>query len=343
MPKRRIAIIGLGMAVTPHAKSLVDLKDRVQVVYAFSPSETRRKAFAEKFAFPLADSLDTILADKSIDCVEILTPPNTHLDLVRKCAAAGKHILLEKPLEITTERSVALVETARNAGVTLGVMLQHRFRPAALKLREMQRAGELGEIVNCSTVIRLWRPQSYYDVEGRGTKARDGGGVLITQGIHTLDLMLSLAGPIAEVRGYATTSSVHRMETEDMVVAAVKFANGALGTIDATTAAYPGFPERIEIIGEKASASLVGSDLTVAHHDGRVTELKTAYGAGGTGADPMAFPNDWHRGAIADFLDAIDEKREPMISGQQALKVHRLIDALLEAGATGETVKVRSD
>jgi predicted dehydrogenase len=343
MPKHRIAIIGLGMAVTPHAKSLIDLKDRVEVVAAFSPSEARRKSFGEKFPFPLAGDLDAILANKNVDCVEILTPPNTHLDLVRKCTEAGKHVLLEKPLEITTERSLTLVEAARKAGVTLGVMLQHRFRPAALKLREMLRAGELGKIVNCSTTIRLWRPQSYYDVEGRGTKARDGGGVLITQGIHTLDLMLSLAGPIAEVRGYAMTSSVHRMETEDLVAAAVKYENGAIGTIDATTAAYPGFPERIEIVGEKATASLVGSDLVVAHHDGRVTELKTEFGGGGTGADPMAFPNDWHRAAIADFLDAIDGKREPMISGQETLKVHRLIDALLEAGASGKTVSVRGD
>jgi UDP-N-acetyl-2-amino-2-deoxyglucuronate dehydrogenase len=340
MPKHRIAIVGLGMAVTPHAKSLVDLKDRVEVAAAFAPSEARRKAFGEKFAFPLSADLDAVLADKSIDCVEILTPPNTHLDLVKRCAAAGKHILLEKPLEVSTDRAVALVEAAEKAGVTLGVMLQHRFRPAGMKLREMLRAGELGNIVNCSTVIRLWRPQSYYDVEGRGTKARDGGGVLITQGIHTLDLMLSLAGPIAEVRGYAATSAVHRMETEDMVVAAVKFENGALGTIDATTAAYPGFAERIEIIGEKATASLVGGDLTVSHQDGRVTELKTDLGTGGTGADPMAFPNDWHRGAIADFLDAIDQKREPAISGREALKVHRLIDAMLEAGATGKTVRV---
>ena len=285
-------------------------------------------------------SLDAILADKSIDCVEILTPPNTHLDLVRKCAEAGKHILLEKPLEISTERAVALVNAAAKAGVTLGIMLQHRFRPAGVKLRDMLRAGELGRIVGCSTVIRLWRPQSYYDVDGRGTKARDGGGVLITQGIHTLDLMLSLAGPIAEVSAYGATTSVHRMETEDMVVAAVTYANGAFGTIDATTAAYPGFAERIEIIGEKATASLVGSDLNVAHHDGRVTELKTEYGAGGTGADPMAFPNDWHRSVIADFLDAIDEKRAPMVSGAEALKVHRLIDALLEAGATGKRVQV---
>jgi UDP-N-acetyl-2-amino-2-deoxyglucuronate dehydrogenase len=342
MAKHRIAVIGLGMAVTPHAKSLVDLKDRVEIVAAFSPSEARRAAFAVKFPFPLASSLEAILADKSIDCVEILTPPNTHLDLVRKCAAAGKHILLEKPLEVSTERAIELVGTARQAGVTLGVMLQHRFRPAALKLRQMMRDGALGSIVNCSTVIRLWRPQSYYDVEGRGTKARDGGGVLLTQGIHTLDLMLSLAGPIREVRGYAITSSVHRMETEDLVAAAVKYENGAIGTVDATTAAYPGFPERIEIIGEKATASLAGSDLVVAHHDGRVTELKTEYGGGGTGADPMAFPNDWHRAVIADFLDAIDEKREPAISGAEALKVHRLIDALLEAGTTGDTVRIQS-
>jgi UDP-N-acetyl-2-amino-2-deoxyglucuronate dehydrogenase len=343
MSRHRIAIIGLGMAVTPHAKSLIDLKDRVEVVHAFSPSAARRNAFGEKFPFPLAGSLDAILADTSVDCVEILTPPNTHLDLVRKCAEAGKHILLEKPLEVSTERAIALVEAARKAGVTLGVMLQHRFRPAALKLRAMMREGTLGKIVNCSTVIRLWRPQSYYDVEGRGTKARDGGGVLITQGIHTLDLMLSLAGPVAEVRGYATTSSVHRMETEDLVAAAVKYENGPIGTIDATTAAYPGFAERIEIIGERATASLAGSDLTVAHHDGRVTEMKTEFGGGGTGADPMAFPNDWHRAAIADFLDALDQKREPMISGQEALKVHRLIDALLEAGASGRTVKVQRD
>jgi UDP-N-acetyl-2-amino-2-deoxyglucuronate dehydrogenase len=340
MGKHRIALVGLGMAVTPHAKSFMDLKDRVEVAYAFSPSSSRRKAFGEKFPFPLSDSLDTILADKSVDAVEILTPPNTHLDLVRRCADAGKHILLEKPLEVSTERAVALVEAAAKAGVTLGVMLQHRFRPAGMTLRAMLRAGEFGRIVGCSTVIRLWRPQSYYDVEGRGTKARDGVGVLITQGIHTLDLMLSLAGPIAEAAAFATTTSVHRMETEDMVAAAVKFENGALGTIDATTAAYPGFAERIEIIGERATASLVGSDLTVAHHDGRVTEVKTEYGAGGTGADPMAFPHDWHRSAIADFLDALDEKRAPMVSGAEALKVHRLIDSLLEAGATGERVKV---
>ncbi|HET6220533.1 MAG TPA: Gfo/Idh/MocA family oxidoreductase, partial [Dongiaceae bacterium] len=163
MARHRLALIGLGMAVTPHAKSLLDLADRVEVSYAFSPSMARRRAFAERFPFPLADNLETILADDGVTIVSILTPPNTHLDLVRRCAEAGKNILLEKPLEITTARAAALVEACRRAGVKLGVMLQHRFRPAGMTLVAHLRAGEIGRLVGCSTTIRLWRPQSYYD------------------------------------------------------------------------------------------------------------------------------------------------------------------------------------
>jgi predicted dehydrogenase len=339
MPRRRLALIGLGMAVTPHAKSLLDLADRVEVAYAFSPSEARRRAFAARFPFPLADNLETIIADDSVTVVSILTPPNTHLDLVRRAAAAGKDILLEKPLEITTSRAAMLVETCRRAGVKLGVMLQHRFRPAGMTLAEKLRAGEIGRLVGCSTTIRLWRPQSYYDQPGRGARARDGGGVLLTQGIHTLDLMLSLAGPVSEVTGYAATA-VHRMETEDLVCAAARFANGALGTIEATTTAFPGFPERIELIGEIGTASLIGTELRLQRHDGRTIEVRADQTEGGTGADPMAFPHDYHRSLMVDFLDAIDEGREAGVNGSEALKVHRLIDALLESGATGRRVRV---
>ena len=340
MARHRVAIIGLGMAVTPHAKSLADLNDRVDVAYAFSPSETRRRDFTTRFNFPLGGDLDAILADESIGAVLILTPPNTHLDLVRRAAAAKKHILLEKPLEISTPRARELVAAARAEGVTLGVVLQHRFRPAGMKLAEILRSGALGEIVGCSTTIRLWRPQSYYDQPGRGTKARDGGGVLLTQGIHTLDLMLSLAGDVEEVCGYATTTRVHRLETEDLVSAAARFRSGAFGTIEATTAAYPGFPERIELIGTRGGAMLAGTELRVALHDGKTIELAPDKSAGGIGADPMAFPHDYHRAVLADFLDAIEQRREPKASGREALRVHRLIDALLEAGASGRAVKV---
>jgi predicted dehydrogenase len=248
---------------------------------------------------------------------------------------------LEKPVEITTERAVELVALCRRASVKLGVVLQHRFRPAGVKLAAMLRAGELGRIVECSASMRLWRPQSYYDQPGRGTKARDGGGVLLTQGIHTLDLMLSLAGPVREVCGFATTSPVHRMETEDLVCAAMRFANGALGTAEATTAAYPGFPERIEIAGELGSAVIAGTELKVFHADSRMTEIKPDLTPGGTGADPMAFPHDYHRAVLSDFLDAIEHDRQPAINGGEALKVHRLIDALLEASDTGRVIAVK--
>lgn len=340
MKKTRIAIVGLGMAVTPHARGLVDLADIVDVAYAYSPSQARRQAFAERFAFPTCDNLETILEDRDVEAVAVFTPANTHLDIAQRCAAAGKHVLLEKPVDITTARAEATVAACRKAGVTLGIVLQHRFRPAGVRLAELLAAGELGQIIGTSTVIRLWRPQTYYDEPGRGSFARDGGGVLLSQGIHTLDLMLSLAGPIAEVTGFATTTSVHQMETEDMVCAAARFANGAFGTIDATTAAYPGFLERIEMIGEKGSATIAGTELLVQFHDGRRVAIEPDGSAGGTGADPMAYPHDHHRAVMADFIDAIRNGREPRVTGEEALKVHRLIDALIETGKVGRPVAV---
>ena len=321
----RVGVVGLGMAVTPHAKSLLDLKDRVQVAYAFSPSAERRKKFAERFAFPQCDRIETILDDRSVNAVMVLTPPNTHLEIVSRCAAARKHVLLEKPLEISTARAEQMVE--KMSGLKLGVVLQHRFRPPAEKLRE--KLVELGTLVSACAAIPNWRPQSYYDQPGRGSKARDGGGVLLTQGIHTLDLFLSYTGDAAEVKGFVATTPVHRMQTEDLAAAAVRFKSGALGVVHATTTAYPGFPERIELIGTKGTALLEGTALKMQFHDGKSFEFKTDAGGGGTGADPMAFPHDWHRGVLNDFLDAIEHDREPRVSGAEALKVHRFIDRIL--------------
>ena len=324
---RRVALVGLGMAVTPHAKSLVDLKDRAQVAYAYSPSPERRNGFAARFPFPQCDRLETILDDRSVDAVLVLTPPNTHLEIVERCAAAGKHVLLEKPLEISTPRAEQLVR--KMSHLKLGVVLQHRFRPAAEKLRE--RLKDLGQIVSASAAIPNWRPQSYYDQPGRGTRGRDGGGVLLTQGIHTLDLFLAYAGEPVEVKSFVTTTPVHQMETEDLVAAAVRFKSGAIGTVHATTTAYPGFPERIELIGTQGTAWLEGTSLKMQFLDGNSFETKTESGGGGTGADPMAFPHDWHRSVLQDFLDSIERNREPRVSGAEALKVHRFIDRILQS------------
>jgi len=341
MARRRVAIIGLGMAVAPHAKSLLDLTDRVEIVWAFSRSAERAAAFTKQFAIPTTTDLAAIVADNSITAVLVLTPPWTHLDLVRMFAGAGKHILLEKPVEATTARAIELVEVCRRHGATLAMMLQHRFRESSLTLAERIATGAIGRIAAASVAVRWWRPQSYYDEPGRGSLARDGGGVLLTQAIHTLDLFLSLAGAVSEVAAFAGTTPLHRMETEDIVGAALRFANGAIGTLDATTASYPGFPERIEIVGDKATAVLAGGGLELFYQDGMRVQVGAATATGG-GADPMAFSHEAHRAAIADFLDAIETRREPRVSGAAALAVHRLIDALLRSAREGRAVQVEA-
>ena len=338
--KLRAGIIGLGMASAPHALSLIDLKDRVDVAGVFSPTEARRKAFAARFDMPTIDSAERIFDDPSIDYVVILAPPNAHLDLVRRAAAGGKHVLLEKPLEISLERSRQLVETAERAGIKLGIVLQRRFRPVFTETARLLGEGALGEIVSASLRLANWRPQSYYDAPGRGTLARDGGGVLLTQAIHTIDQLIALAGLPTQVTGFAATSLVHRMETEDTVHAALRFANGALGALSATTAAYPGFPDVIELVGTLGTARLEGDDGVIHLADGQRIDLRDVSAGGGSGADPMAFSHDNHRAVHQDFIDAITSGRQPRASGAEALKAHRLIEAVLRASATGQVVEL---
>lgn len=335
MPRTRLAIVGLGMASAPHAQSLQDLSERVEVAAAFSPTPERRDAFSRRWGFPAADSLDAVLDDPAVDALLVLTPPSSHAELVARAAQAGKHVLLEKPLEISTARAEAMVENAEGAGITLAVVLQHRFRPVSIALAGLVAEGRLGRIVGASARLSNWRPQSYYDQPGRGTKARDGGGVLLTQGIHTLDLLISLAGPPAEAIAYAVTTPIHRMETEDLVAGAVRFSGGAVGSIHATTAAYPGHPDAVELIGTEGTARIEGTALLAQFHD--AGELRQDDGApgGGAGADPMAFPHHHHRAVLADFLDAVETGRRPKVTGREALKVHRLIDALLRSAESG--------
>jgi predicted dehydrogenase len=243
-------------------------------------------------------------------------------------------------LEGSLERAEAAVAVCAQASVNLAVVFQHRFRPASLALAARLAAGELGPLASAAVSVRWWRPQTYYDEPGRGTLARDGGGVLLTQAIHTLDLFLSLTPALAEVTAFAGTSAVHVMETEDCVAAALRFDGGALGALDATTAAYPGFPERIDLAGTKATAVLTPGKLELYHHDGRRESIGEE-ASGGGGADPMAFTHDAHRGVLVEFLDALDAGRAPVNSGRAALSVHYLIDALLESSRRRAPVPVR--
>ncbi len=325
-----IAIIGLGPASLPHSRSLIDLADRVDIRWAVSRSAERAEAYGKQFSFPVTTDLDAVLADPAVEAAIVLTPPSSHLEVSVRCFEHGKHVLVEKPLELTVARGEALVEAARRAGKVFGVVLQHRFRPASLRLKAALAAGELGTVEAAFLSVPWWRPQAYYDEPGRGTLARDGGGVLLTQAIHSLDLFRSLVGVSKVVAAQARTTALHRMETEDFASALLELGNGAPGTLMTTTAAYPGHPERIEIIGTKGFATLIGGTLSLSFLDGR-KEIVEAEGSTGSGANIMDFPHDAHRAVIADFLDAISTGRDPVVTGSEALASQRLVDDILAA------------
>jgi predicted dehydrogenase len=329
--KLGIAVIGLGPAALPHSRSLVDLAERVEVRHVVSRSQERLDAYQRLFPFPGTTDLDAVLADDGVAAVIVLTPPSSHRDIGVRCLSAGKHVLIEKPLELTAERGEALVAAARASGKAFGVVLQHRFRPASLRLKAALAGGELGSVEAALLQVPWWRPQAYYDEPGRGTLARDGGGVLLTQAIHSFDLFRSLVGVSRVVAAQVRTTALHRMETEDYVGALLETENGAPATLVTTTAAHPGYPERIEIIGSKGHAALVGGSLRLSFLDGR-SETVEAEGNTGSGANIMDFAHDAHRAVIADFLDAIEAGRDPVVTGEEALTSQRWIEAILAAG-----------
>jgi len=338
--KLGLGVVGAGMAAKPHALALDALRDRVEVRGVWRRDAAARDAFCAQYGFPPADSLEALLEDPGVEAILLLTPPNAREPIVRAAAAAGKHVLMEKPVERTTAAAERIVALCDQAGVTLGIVFQHRFRAASRALAEKVASGLLGPLHAVHLVVPWWRPQEgYYDRPGRGTLAQDGGGVLITQAIHSLDLMLSLTGPARTVTALAATTGLHRMETEDFVAGGLEFANGAVGALMATTASYPGGPESLTLNFEKASATLAGGTLTLKWLDGHSESIGET-SEGGGGADPMAFPFDWHMAQIADFADAVQQGRQPVSTGHSALAVHRLIDALLRSSREGRRVEV---
>ena len=326
-----VAVIGLGNALQPHARALVDLKDRVRVVWAAASSQARLNDVEQRYGFPVTTDVARAIADPAVDAVMVLTPANAHLPIAEAAFGAGKHLLCEKPLEVTVARGEALVAAGRKAKRRLGICLQHRFRAASQRLRAVLEAGALGEVQAATLMVPWWRPQSYYDEPGRGVLARDGGGVLITQAIHSIDLFRWLVGIERIEAALVRTTSLHRMETEDYASALVRLGNGAPGTIIATVAAYPGSPELMHVIGSKGTARLDGGDLRLAFIDGQEEVLADSSGTG-SGAGVMAFSHEAHRAVLTDFLDAIEQDCDPAIPGEEALATQRVIDAIMDSG-----------
>ncbi len=325
------------MAAVPHARALKSLDGQVLTVGVHSRGQDRREEFARRFDIRPIERLDTLLDDQRVDAVILATPPNQRKDLVGRISAAGKHVLSEKPLERSVSSAEVIVGLCRANGIGLGVVFQHRYRQASRKLVDLLASGQLGAIRIARVDVPWWREQEYYDEAGRGTLARDGGGVLISQAIHTLDLLLCLVGPVRNVQALAATTGFHRMETEDFAVAGLCFESGAVASVMASTAAWPGEAESIVLDCDRATAVLKSGVLTVRWRTGDVETHGDKAGTG-SGSDPMAFPSDWHRDLISAFVDRVRAGKKPEVTGEDGLAVQRLIEAIIRSSNDGKRI-----
>ncbi|WP_298841555.1 Gfo/Idh/MocA family oxidoreductase [uncultured Roseobacter sp.] len=340
----KVILIGLGMVAGTHLLAIRDAKPAVTLIGVVGRDPVRSKAFAEQasgtlgYAVPaLADADDTAIDEA--DFIIIATPPDARKDLVTSLVAARKPILMEKPVERTLDAAREIVALCDNANVPLGVFLQHRARAASGDLRDALATGSLGDVAMVDIRVPWWRDQEYYDVPGRGTYARDGGGVMINQAIHTLDLALWLLGPVTSLQAQMHRTPLHDLEAEDRAAALLTFASGAVGTLTATTAAWPGGPESIAIQGTRASAHLMSGVLKLHGLDGTVTTSGETAATGG-GADPMAFTHAWHQTVLEDFAASLLSGKEPLASGRSALSAQAVIAAMETAARTGSVTEV---
>ena len=329
----KCAMIGLGMVSGTYAQAILNSAD-ISLDLVYARNSDSGDVFVQKWpdlGVRAASDVDEIITS-DVDFVIVTTPPNARLEIVERLAHAGKPILMEKPVERNLQNACDLVDICTQHDVRLGIMLQHRVRSVVDQLRRL--LDDLGDIHVVEVSVPWWRDQTYYDAPGRGTYARDGGGVMISQAIHTLDLMLSLTGPVETVSALAATSKSHQMEAEDFVSAGLRFASGALGHVFATTSAYPGRGETITLHCAEGSVTLDAGMLQIDWRDGRNQTLgQTA--TSGAGVDPMAFTSDWHQWMIEDFAQSIAENRPCLVTGEEALKVHALIDALERSSKSG--------
>ncbi len=328
----RFGIIGTGMIGRYHAEAIRRTAG-AQLVAVCRAQGGAREEVEAVFGVPCELSDAALLARDDIDAVCICTPSGLHAAQTIAAARAGKHVLVEKPIALTLEDADAMIAACREASVLLGVALQRRTEPVFRSVRAAIEAGELGRLTLGGITIPYLRPQSYYEsASWRGTWALDGGGALMNQGIHLVDMLLWFMGDIAEVQSAAATLA-HQIEVEDCVTATLRFQNGALGTIGATTAAAPGFPHRVEVYGDRGGVQIEGERVVRAEGEllaPRFAETlrlaQTAPVAAGAGAAPTGIQVDGHVRLVEDLVAAIREDRQPLVPGEEG---RRSLDAVL--------------
>lgn len=340
-------IVGAGMISHFHAKAIAEIKN-AKVLGIYSATKTKSDIFAEKHDCTAYNTLDEMLARPEIDIVCICTPSGIHLEPAIASIKVGKHCLVEKPLEITVERCDQMIKAADEAGVTLGVIFPSRFYENAGQLKKSIDENRFGDLVLGDAYVKWSRTTEYYQSgKWRGTWKYDGGGALMNQGIHSVDLLQWYMGPAESVQALSGNIRHKEIEVEDTIVSTVKFKNGALGTIECTTGVFPGSLKRVEIMGTTGSAILEEDQLIQwqfkeeKEEDGDIRKaMQSGAVSHGGASNPADISFIGHQRQIEDFIHAIETKRQPLVDGREGRKSVEIVCAIYESARVGKRIEL---
>jgi UDP-N-acetyl-2-amino-2-deoxyglucuronate dehydrogenase len=329
-----VGLIGGGNITETHARAALGIPG-VQISAIYGTNAEKIAALCREHGGQPYQDFDSFLKHKPMDLVIIGSPSGLHAAQGIAAARCGLHVLTEKPIDINVARADALIEAAKESGVQLGVLFQDRMKPHVLELKKWIEQGLLGEILFVDARVKWYRPSEYYTgSRWRGTKALDGGGALINQGVHTVDLLLWLLGDVVRVQAL-TSTQLHKIEAEDTAVAILEFANGAVGQLYATTAAYPGYPRRVEITGTQGTVILEHDRIIAANlkSASAATAILTESGGDQNQSASTATVSDFrgHQAVVQDFLQAVKENRAPACDGIEGRRSVALIEAIYRA------------
>jgi len=341
--KRHVGLIGAGNISGTHARALASIRD-VEIAAVYAPTLAHAQQLASAHGAIACDSIEQLLDHRPLDIVVIGSPSGLHAEHGIAAAKRGLHVLVEKPLDVTVARADALIDEAARAGITLGVIFQDRLKPDVRRLKALVETERLGTPILANARVKWYRPPSYYaGSRWRGTRALDGGGALMNQGVHTVDLLRWLFGPVRRVFA-KTATALHAIEVEDTAVAVLEFVSGAIGTLEAATSAYPGYSRQIELTGSNGTVRLDGDDLAAIDlKDVRDEERPTRPGAvTASAASAVVADTTPHVRVFEDFIDAVAQRSAPICDGRSGRASVALIQAIYQSARTNLPVEIRS-
>ncbi len=337
----RVGMIGTGAISHKHAQAYRNIGYNLTVCTDINPESGQK--FAEKYGCEFVPSYEDVCRHPNVDYVDVCTFPDFRLQPLKICAQAGKHIQVQKPISTNLETAREMIEIARNAGIQLGVVSQHRFDDSTRFLKRAIPEGRLGKILQADAYVKWYRTPAYYSRPIKGSWETEGGGALINQAIHQVDMLLYLIGNVSELFAYWQLGALHKIQSEDVISALLRYEAGATGVIQASTAFWPGYTERLEINGSKGTAVISGDKLTtwdVQNDSGEPAPVERDVASGAS--DPMAIPLAPFERQFQDFGEAISTGRKPLSSGEDGYRALEIVISAYKSCREGRKVALSS-